>query len=108
MEIFARYIPDSGSGALTPTGRLESEDDRFAARTPHCVVIVAWRDRQLQAALGSSPHTGEPACVVDGRLFCARRRVVGGVGALACGCKGSSGSFVSLVSWGLNGPARNC
>ncbi|EPH41455.1 hypothetical protein ABT390_34170 [Streptomyces aurantiacus] len=53
LEIFARYVRGHGSGsrALAPTGRLESEVDRLAARTPSCSVIVARPDRQLVARL---------------------------------------------------------
>lgn len=51
LEIFARYVRDNGSRALAPSGRLESEVDRLAARTPGCSVIVARPDRQLVARL---------------------------------------------------------
>ncbi|MFF7073313.1 hypothetical protein OIE43_01800 [Streptomyces pseudovenezuelae] len=51
LEIFARYVRANGSGAHAPTGRLESEVDRLAARTPHSSVIVARPDRQLVARL---------------------------------------------------------
>ncbi|MER6289473.1 hypothetical protein [Streptomyces sviceus] len=51
LEIFARYVRANGSGAHAPTGRLESEVDRLAARTPHSSVIVARPDGQLVARL---------------------------------------------------------
>lgn len=51
LEIFARYVRTNGSGALPPTGRLEGEVDRLAARTPGTSVIVARPDRQLVARL---------------------------------------------------------
>ncbi|MEV5440476.1 hypothetical protein AB0K80_31365 [Streptomyces sp. NPDC052682] len=51
LEIFARYVRDNGSLALAPSGRLESEVDRLAARTPGSSVIVARPDRQLVARL---------------------------------------------------------
>ncbi len=51
LEIFARYVRDNGSRALAPSGRLESEVDRLAARTPGSSVIVARPDRQLVAGL---------------------------------------------------------
>jgi hypothetical protein len=51
LEIFARYGLDNGSRVLAPSGRLESEVDRLAARTPGCSVIVARPDRQLVARL---------------------------------------------------------
>jgi hypothetical protein len=51
LEIFARYVRDHGSRAFAPTGRLESEIDRLAARTPSSSVIVARPDRQLVARL---------------------------------------------------------
>ncbi|MFF7549632.1 hypothetical protein ACFZCU_39265 [Streptomyces canus] len=41
LEIFARYVRANGSGAHAPTGCLECEVDRLAARTPHSSVIVA-------------------------------------------------------------------
>ncbi|KUM99093.1 hypothetical protein AQI95_40610 [Streptomyces yokosukanensis] len=47
LEIFARYVRANGSRALPPTGRLENEVDRLAARTPGSSVIVARPDRQL-------------------------------------------------------------
>ncbi|MET7575288.1 hypothetical protein ABZT04_43580 [Streptomyces sp. NPDC005492] len=47
LEIFARYVRTNGSRALGPTGSLESEIDRLAARPPGCSVIVARPDRQL-------------------------------------------------------------
>lgn len=51
LEIFARYVRANGSGALAPTGRLEDEVDRLAARTPDASVIVARPDRQLVDSL---------------------------------------------------------
>jgi len=51
LEIVARYVRHNGSRALAPSGRLESEVDRLAARTPGCSVIVARPDRQLVARL---------------------------------------------------------
>lgn len=51
LEIFARYVRANGSRALAPTGRLESEVDRLAARAPHSSVIVARPDGQLVARL---------------------------------------------------------
>ncbi|MFD5952035.1 hypothetical protein ACFWAZ_38890 [Streptomyces collinus] len=51
LEIVARYVRHNGSRALAPSGRLESEVDRLAARTPDCSVIVARPDRQLVARL---------------------------------------------------------
>ncbi|MGW0331090.1 hypothetical protein ACWD0J_04280 [Streptomyces sp. NPDC003011] len=47
LEIFARYVRTNGSRAYAPSGRLESEVDRLASRTPGCSVIVARPDRQL-------------------------------------------------------------
>ncbi|MEV5849809.1 hypothetical protein ACGF3G_17080 [Streptomyces sp. NPDC048179] len=46
LELFARYVRANGSTALAPTGGLEIEIDRLAARTPGRV-IVARPDRQL-------------------------------------------------------------
>ncbi|MDH6221676.1 hypothetical protein [Streptomyces pseudovenezuelae] len=50
LEIFARYVRVNGSRAHPPTGRLENEVERLAARA-HCSVIVARPDRQLVARL---------------------------------------------------------
>ncbi|MER7179969.1 hypothetical protein ABT404_10895 [Streptomyces hyaluromycini] len=47
LELFARYVRTNGSTALAPTGRLENEVDRLAARAPGRSVIVARPDRQL-------------------------------------------------------------
>ncbi|MEU9157948.1 hypothetical protein AB0D59_47350 [Streptomyces sp. NPDC048417] len=47
LELFARYVRSNGSRALAPTGRLEHEVDRLAARAPGRSVIVARPDRQL-------------------------------------------------------------
>ncbi|MHB9864595.1 hypothetical protein [Streptomyces sp. YIM S03343] len=51
LEIFARYVRTNGSGAVPPTGLLEHEVDRLAARTPGCSVIVARPDHRLVARL---------------------------------------------------------
>ncbi|MBA2811168.1 hypothetical protein E0500_028135 [Streptomyces sp. KM273126] len=51
LELFARYVRTNGSRAIAPTGLLECEVDRLAARTPGCSVIVARPDRQLVARL---------------------------------------------------------
>ncbi|WP_460062163.1 hypothetical protein [Streptomyces sp. YKOK-I1] len=51
LEIFARYVRINGSRALPPTGRLENEVDRLAARTPDASVIVARPDQQLVDSL---------------------------------------------------------
>ncbi|WP_030574104.1 hypothetical protein [Streptomyces aureocirculatus] len=53
LEILARYVRGHGSGsrAQAPSGRLESEVDRLAARTPNNSVIVARPDQQLVAQL---------------------------------------------------------
>lgn len=51
LEIFARYVRTNGSGAPAPTGRLEGEVDRLAARTSAFSAIVARPDRQLVARL---------------------------------------------------------
>ncbi|MEU1403170.1 hypothetical protein ABZ471_12540 [Streptomyces sp. NPDC005728] len=51
LELFARYVRTNGSRALPPTGGLENEVDRLAARTPGSSVIVARPDRQLVARL---------------------------------------------------------
>ncbi|MFE3164137.1 hypothetical protein [Streptomyces sp. NPDC059224] len=47
LELFARYVRANGSTALGPTGSLENEIDRLAARAPGRSVIVARPDRQL-------------------------------------------------------------
>jgi hypothetical protein len=51
LEIFARYVRTNGSRAIPPTGLLEHEVDRLAARTPGSSVIVARPDHQLVARL---------------------------------------------------------
>ncbi|MER6015440.1 hypothetical protein ABT151_33025, partial [Streptomyces bluensis] len=51
LEIFARYVRTNGSRAIAPTGLLECEVDRLAARTPGSSVIVARPDSQLVARL---------------------------------------------------------
>ncbi|MGW0940148.1 hypothetical protein [Streptomyces sp. NPDC002666] len=47
LEMFARYIRVSGSGASAPTGRLESEVDRLASLSVGSSVIVCRPDRRL-------------------------------------------------------------
>ncbi|MGW3699059.1 hypothetical protein ACWECR_35120 [Streptomyces sp. NPDC005056] len=47
LEIFARYVRTSGSGANAPTGRLESEVDRLASTGTGSGGIVHRPDRQL-------------------------------------------------------------
>lgn len=59
LEIFARYVRANGYGAHAPTGRLESEVHRLAARAPPSSVIVARPDKQLVAA--RDRHRAGPA-----------------------------------------------
>ncbi|MFI6862789.1 hypothetical protein ACIBKZ_23320 [Streptomyces sp. NPDC050421] len=47
LEIFARYVRTTGSGASAPTGRLESEVDRLASSHTCSGGIVRRPDRQL-------------------------------------------------------------
>lgn len=47
LEVFARYVRASGSGASAPTGRLESEVDRLASLSAGSSVIVCRPDRRL-------------------------------------------------------------
>lgn len=56
---FARYVRANGSRATAPTGRLQSEVDRVAARTPNSSVIVALPDHELVVQHRSSPQAGD-------------------------------------------------
>ncbi|MEU9228950.1 hypothetical protein AB0D40_31860 [Streptomyces massasporeus] len=86
LEIVARYVRHNGSRALAPSGRLESEVDRLAARTPGCSVIVARPDRQLVARLQDDVGGGVRLVQQPPAHHLQALPGLGGAGGLHSGC----------------------